>query len=67
MPRKDWLAPGAWMLALGAALSLACLVALLRFGFMWVLAWWLALSVSAAWSGWRWWRQEIQTAQPKKD
>jgi hypothetical protein len=44
------------MLALGIVLSLACLVAVLRFGFKWVLAWWLALSLSAAWAGWRWWR-----------
>ncbi len=52
------MAPGAWMLALGVALSLACLAALLRFGFKWVLAWWLALTVLTAWSGWRWWRQQ---------
>ena len=58
MARPAWNAPGAWMLALGTALSLACLVALSRYGFEWVLAWWLALTVSVAWSGWRWWRQE---------
>jgi membrane protein implicated in regulation of membrane protease activity len=52
------MSPGAWMLALGIALSLACLVAVFRFGFKWVLAWWLALSIFAAWSGWRWWRTQ---------
>jgi len=56
MKPRAWSVPGAWMLALGIVLSLACLVAVLRFGFKWVLAWWLALSLSAAWAGWRWWR-----------
>jgi hypothetical protein len=43
----------AWMLiAAGGALSLACLAAIIRFGFLWVLAWWLALSLSAAYAGW---------------
>gem|GEM_PF-2984874 len=43
----------AWLLCLaGGALSLGCLTALVRFGFRWVLAWWLALSLSAAYAGW---------------
>lgn len=45
--------PAAWLLcAAGAGLSLACLGALARFGYRWVLAWWLALSLSAAFAGW---------------
>jgi len=45
--------PAAWLLGLaGGALSLGCLIALVRFGFRWVLAWWLALSLSAAYAGW---------------
>jgi membrane protein implicated in regulation of membrane protease activity len=45
--------PAAWLLSLaGGALSLGCLIALVRFGFRWVLAWWLALSLSAAYAGW---------------
>lgn len=56
------MSPGAWMLALGVALSLACLVAVFRFGFKWVLAWWLALSIFVAWSGFRWWQQSDEDA-----
>jgi hypothetical protein len=45
--------PAAWLLcAASGVLSLACLAALIRFGFRWVLAWWLALSLSAALAGW---------------
>ena len=58
MAKNAWMSPGAWMLALGTALSLACLVAVMRFGFKWVLAWWLTLSIFVAWSGWRWWRTQ---------
>lgn len=42
-----------WLLAVAASLLvLACLVAWIRFGFRPVLAWWLALSLSAAYAGW---------------
>jgi membrane protein implicated in regulation of membrane protease activity len=45
--------PAAWLLCLaGGVLSLGCLTALVRFGFRWVLAWWLVLSLSAAYAGW---------------
>jgi membrane protein implicated in regulation of membrane protease activity len=45
--------PAAWFLcAVGSGLSLACLWALLHFGFRWVLALWLALSLAAAFAGW---------------
>jgi hypothetical protein len=45
--------PAAWLLcAVGTGLSLACLWAWLHFGFRWVLAWWLALSLSSAFAGW---------------
>lgn len=43
----------AWMLfAAAVILALAVLAAWLRFGYRWVLAWWLALSLSAAYAGW---------------
>ena len=43
----------AWFLCAAAGLlCLACVVAMARFGFRWVLAWWLALSLSAALAGW---------------
>lgn len=42
-----------WLLAAaGLVCALAALAALLRFGFRWVPAWWLALSLSAAYAGW---------------
>lgn len=45
--------PAAWIFCLaGLVLSLGCITALLRFGFRWVLAWWLVLSLSAAYAGW---------------
>ena len=46
---------GAGWLLFAAALicAVACLAAWFRFGFRWVLAWWLALGLSAAWAGWR--------------
>ena len=53
MKRASLPPPAAWLLCLaGGALSLGCLIALVRFGFRWVLAWWLALSLSAAYAGW---------------
>jgi hypothetical protein len=51
---SERLPPWAGRLLLGAAgvLSLACLVDWVRFGFRWVLAWWLALGLIAATSAW---------------
>ena len=45
--------PAAWFLCwAGAGLTLACLWELVRFGFRRVLAYWLALGLSAAFAGW---------------
>lgn len=45
-------AAGWLLLAAASAFALAILAAWARFGFRWVLAWWLALSLSAAHAGW---------------
>ena len=42
-----------WLLrGVAGLLSLACLVALFRFGFRPTLAWWLALGLTAAYAAW---------------
>jgi hypothetical protein len=43
---------GHLLCVVACVLALSCLAALVRFGFRPVLAWWLALSLSAAIAGW---------------